>query len=365
MTSSASRQVGEDEGVPFVMLKTPAYRGGLARLRNMVTFATRLLSPRATRDVPVPDVVVGSTVHLLAAWSALRLARRHKVPFVFEVRDIWPESLIDLGKLRERSLPARAMKAFSLHLCKQAALVVSPLPGVRAYLDETGLGDTPFRWISNGVDLPKDEFLAEKTENDEFIIMYLGSHGNANGLERLIEAFDRASIDTDGSRSLRLRLVGDGTQKDDLRAYAASLRSAPHIVFEDSIPRDEVVGRAREADALIVNIDDLPVYRFGVSLNKLFDYMASGRPTIIASSAVNNPIAQADAGFCVPAGDSVALAHAIRRMSESSVEERKAMGTRGLDMVRKRYTYSALGIALGEALTEALSPSPTTTRKPG
>lgn len=364
LTASVSRHVGTDEGIPYVMLKAPQYRGGIARLRNMLTFAMGLLRPRATRGVSAPAVIVGSTVHLLAAWSALRLARRYRVPFVFEIRDIWPESLIDLGKLRGRSALARAMRRFSLYLCRQAALVVSPLPGVREYLDEAGLRGTPFRWISNGVDIPDDDFIADRPENDEFVVMYLGSHGNANGLESVIEAFDRASNDITGSRILRLRLIGEGTQKEALRARVASLRSVNRIVFEDRIPRGEVVERAREADALIVNIDDLPVYRFGISLNKLYDYMASGRPTIISSSAMNNPIADADAGLCVPAGDPLSLAEAIRRMSELPAEKRKAMGARGAALVKRRYTYRSLGVALSEALTESLSLQPKPTRKP-
>jgi len=351
------RRRGVEEGVPFLMVRTPRYRGGLQRVWNMAVFAVRLLLPGTVRGVPTPDVVVGSTVHLLASWAALRLARRYRVPFVFEIRDIWPETLIDLGKLQAGSLAARLMSRVSRHLASQASLVVSPLPGVRSYLDGMGLGDTPFHWASNGVDLPQQSDARYPAVRDEFVIMYLGSHGNANGLEGLLDAFDEAAGRPDRTQKLRLRLVGDGTQKETLRIRAAALKSAELIEFEDRIPRSEVIDRAREADALIVNLEDLPVYRFGISLNKLYDYLVAERPIIIATSAVNNPVADAGAGLTVPAGDSTALATAIREMSELPQEVRAEMGRRGATHVETQYTYAAIGdhlaIALGRIRDDA------------
>jgi glycosyltransferase involved in cell wall biosynthesis len=193
--------------------------------------------------------------------------------------------------------------------------------------------------------------------------MYLGSQGDANGVYGLLDAFDMASNEITGERPLRLRLVGDGSQQEMLKGHAGALRSADRIVFESRIPRDQVVSRAREADALIVNIEDLPVYRFGISLNKLYDYLASGRPTIIASGGSNNPVADAGAGICVPAGEPMALAQAMRQMSDLSAEERLRMGERGVNHVRQTYTYEVLGASLDEALSALLSPVRTEDRK--
>lgn len=348
------RRVTAEGGVPTVMVRVPAYRHGVARLWNMVAFSLKLLTRRATSKVPKPDVIMGCTVHLLAAWSALRLARRLRVPFVFEIRDIWPETLIDLGALRASSPLAKATRWLSHHLCRNADLVVSPLPGVRSYLDQIGCGDVPFRWISNGVDLPEtDEQRPSVEESGDvpFTLMYLGSHGNANGLRGLLDAFEIASTELPGP-PLRLRLIGDGSQKQVLREYAATLSSADSIFFEDRIPKSDVHDRAREADALVVNMEDLPVYRFGISLNKLFDYLASGRPIVIGTSAMNNPVAEADAGVSVQAGDVRALAEGIRRMSELPAAERMEMGHRGAAHVRREYSFSTLAHHLSASLVE-------------
>lgn len=348
------RRVAVEGDVTYAMLRVPAYQNGLQRLRNMASFAVALLRRSSVRNLPAPDVIVGSTVHLLAAWAALRLARRHRIPFVFEIRDIWPETLVDLGHLTARNPLAVAMRWLSRHLCANAALVLSPLPGVREYLNDLGLRHVPFEWVSNGVDLAdEDGSLAEARADQDFVFMYLGSLGNANGVRGLLDAFDLA-CSMPGSRGLRLRIVGDGTQEDALRRHAASLASADRVSFEARIPRGRVVARAHEADALVVNIEDLPVYRFGISLNKLFDYLAAERPIVIAASAVNNPVADADAGLTVPAGDSSRLAEAMREVSELDEATRSAMGRRGREHIESTYTFRALGQRLASVLDDTV-----------
>lgn len=345
------RRRGSEGGSPYVMVRATGYRGGLSRTWNMLEFAVRTLQPSTAAQAPRPDVVIGSTVHLLAAWAAMRLAKRYSVPFVFEIRDIWPETLVDLGKLKPGGAAAWAMARVSRRLCAASSLVISPLPGIRTYLDELGLQHVPFTWISNGADLPGDPEGDDPQREDDFVLMYLGSHGHANGVRSLLDAFERAAAGPGGTLPLRLRLVGDGTQKKSLMNYARSLASRDRISFEDSIPRGDVVRRAREADALIVNLEELPVYRYGISLNKLFDYLASGRPTIIATSALNNPVAEARAGLTVRAGDVEALAAAIREMSlVITPESRTQMGRRGREHLQHEYTFSTLGARLATAL---------------
>src|SRR5699024_8151353 len=102
------------------------------------------------------------------------------------------------------------------------------------------------------------------------------------------------------------------------------------------------ISRAREADSLVVNIENLPVYRFGISLNKLFDYMAAGRPSVIATNARNNPILESESGISVDAGDEAALAKAMREMSELSADQRAIMGQNGVEHVRLHYSSKAL-----------------------
>ncbi|KQQ92604.1 hypothetical protein ASF62_12195 [Leifsonia sp. Leaf325] len=321
---------------------------------GMGAFALNLIRPSTTRGLPKPDVVIGSTVHLLAAWAGARLARRHSVPFVFEIRDVWPDVLIDLGKVKPGGIFARSVNRLSVTLSRRAALVISPLPGVRGYLDAHDLSGVPFAWIPNGVDTTVEETIVPE-EHGSFTFMYLGSHNHSNAIDDILEAFDLASAKRP-DLDMRLRLVGGGPQKPALESMAAKLSSAQRINFEPEIPRSAVLARAREADCLVAALHDNRVYRYGISLNKLFDYMMAGRPVIFASNASNNPVQEAGAGPLVAADEPEALASAMIAMATESPEERTRLGVNGMKHVREHYSYEVLSGLLASALNESIDP---------
>lgn len=346
-----------ENGVNCIWVWSNSYTsGGIMRALGMVVFACGVLNPRTTRNAERPDVIIGSTVHLLASWAGLKLARRHNAHFVYEVRDLWPETLIDLGAIRPGSFMARAMKRFSLSLARSSTMVISPLPGVGNYLTENDI-DTPFLWLANGTDetLVSSDQCASADDGDPFTVMYLGSHGRANALDTLLRAFDRACEISPGA-DLRFRLVGNGPEKPSLRVLANQLHHRDRITFEDHIPRSVVNSRAREADCLIVNLLDRPIYRYGISLNKLYDYLLAARPVVIANSALNDPIKDSGAGISVPADDIESLANAIVDMYDMGPDKRKTMGRLGKEHVLKEYTYRALALRLSRALDGIVQP---------
>jgi glycosyltransferase involved in cell wall biosynthesis len=179
--------------------------------------------------------------------------------------------------------------------------------------------------------------------------MYLGSHGRANALESVLEAFNEACT-TAGDADLRLRLVGEGPLKDDLKAQADAYPSADRITFEDKIPEDEVISRAHEADCLVANMHDLPVYRFGVGLNKSYMYLAAGRPVVLGSSAPNCPITEAGAGLVVPGDDSKAMSVAMLAVARLPFAERAKMALAGRQLLVEHYTYDTLAEKLAHGL---------------
>ena len=119
-----TERLEEIQGVPFLWVRTSRYSGnGLARIRNMLQYGIRVLLRSTTRELPPPDVIVGSSVHPLAALAGHILARRYRVPFVFEIRDLWPETLIQMGRIRRNGPVAAALRLVESRLCRVSAAV--------------------------------------------------------------------------------------------------------------------------------------------------------------------------------------------------------------------------------------------------
>jgi glycosyltransferase involved in cell wall biosynthesis len=320
----------------------------------MLIFTLRLLHPRITADLHAPDIIIGSTVHPLAAWAAAILAKRHNVPFIYEIRDIWPDTLVDLGAIKAGRPLDRALSRLSDWLIERAVIVVSPLPRIARYLVDRGFSGKPCSWIPNGVDLElMDEssksHQAEQIATAPFCFMYLGSLGFGNGLDVLIRAFSIALCQAPGL-SAELLLIGGGPLKRTLVDQARASSAGLHIHFSDRVPRTRAVDRARQADCLVAPIAALPVLSYGISPNKHFDYMLAGRPILASAPYSGTPVEEARAGIVVPPGDAEALANAMLAMVALSPAEREAMGIRGREFVLSRHTYKILAHELAVTL---------------
>ena len=326
------------EGIPFLWFFAPSYKGnGLGRIRNMLTFAIRILNPEPVRLLPQPDLIVGSSVHPFAVWSAYCLARRFRVPFVFEVRDLWPQTLIDFGLLRQRGIPAMLLRRLEGFLYRKSNAIITLLPYAYRYIQRFGIERQRVHWIPNGVDLscwnlPESSISRSK---DVINIMYFGAFGQANNLETLLLAMCELAESSEAHR-VRLRLIGDGPNKPALESMAKNL-NLPNVFFENPVAKREIPSLAAEADCFVAILRDSPLYRYGISLNKIYDYMAAGKPVIFACSSANNPVAEAGAGLVVPPGDHLALADAIARMAKMHPGERNMMGMAGIAYVKRQH----------------------------
>lgn len=348
------KRLDDCNGVRFLWVRVPQYAGnGSGRMRNMLSYSARVLLPSFLRGLPRPNVVIGSSVHPFAAVSGALLARRFCVPFIFEVRDLWPQTLIDLGRLRQGSFVAKAMAWIERWLYRRADKIITLLPQAVEYIVPLGIDSGKVVWIPNGVDLSlfPETSAAEDGQSKVFTLMYFGAHGQANALETLVDAMALVRARALGKRIL-LRLIGDGPLKAGLVARAAGLGlDSTNIVFEAPVTKSRIPAIADEADAFVLSVLDRPaLYRYGISMNKLFDYLAAARPVIIASAAANNPVDDAACGLTVRPGDPDALAEAIIAMSELPSVERQAMGARGRRHVEDNYSYTQLSARLAGVL---------------
>ncbi len=342
----------EIEGIRFLWIRTPPYSGNSpARAWNMVVFALRVLRTASPALLGSPDIVWGSSPHLLAALAAERLATRYRAPFVLEVRDLWPQTLVDLGGFSPRHPFIRLLEAIERYLYRRSDRIISLLPLAYLHMVEKGADPAKIAWIPNGVDLSLVPPPTPPEPRPVFSVMYAGAHGLANNLDLIVDA--AAILEKKGwSSRIEFRLVGDGPEKPRLERLAQE-REIQNIRFEGPIPKRDVYDALRSADAFVISLKESPLFRWGVSPNKLFDYMALARPVIFAVAAASNPVAEAGAGITVPPNDPEALAEAAIQLAEMSAADRWAMGLRGRRYVEERHSLQRLTDGLEELLRRA------------
>jgi glycosyltransferase involved in cell wall biosynthesis len=352
-------KVEDVDGVRFVWIRTPPYwRNDWRRVRNMVIFALRAwwLGRKLTKLVPEigkPDVVIGSSPHLLTPLAAYWVARHHRVSFVMEVRDLWPQTIIDMGELSAHHPITKALQTLERFLYHRAEKIISLLAQADKYITAYGIPQEKIVWIPNGVDLSRFEGLEPCVASENGLkVIYLGAHGKANALDTVIQA---AKILQDwGYRKIRFVLIGDGPEKPRLIGMAQTL-GLKNVEFRKPVPKIEIPKVLREADAFIVQLGGAEVYRWGISSNKLFDFMAVGRPVFSSAEAPLNPVKEAKCGFTIPPWDPKALAEAVIKLYQMSPEERAEMGKRGREYVEKYHDIRKLAAQLENLLQSVLS----------
>lgn len=338
-------------GVPFLWVRTPEYQGsGGGRMRNMLAYTWTVLQPSTTAKLPRPDVVIGSSVHPFAAVAGALLASRFKVPFIFEVRDLWPQTLVDMGRLQETSFITWTLRKLERWLYRRAERTVVLLPRAWEYITPLGILKEHVIWIPNGVDLslfPRSP--VTNTVNDRFTLMYFGAHGQANGLDNVLCAMHYVQ-EQPNCRHIHLRMIGDGPLKSSLVAQATEM-GLTNVSFESPVAKSQIPALAAQADAFVIAVLNLPeLYRYGISMNKLFDYLAAERPILIASDAANNPVEDAQSGLTVPPGQPQALAEAIIIIANTPLPERQRMGRAGREYVEHNHGFEQLALRLAQTL---------------
>lgn len=347
------RETGD--GVDFAWLPGPEYKGSrIKRVANMLHFTFQLLLPRTTRSLTPPTAILGSTVHPLAAWGAMRLAKRYRVPFIFEIRDLWPETLIELGGIRRRGLLAKALRHLEHKLCKEAVAVVTTMPLAYKYLETSGVPREKVHWISNGVDIRAfRNSLAEAPQPHEqsprFNFTYFGSLGIANAVHLLVEGFKGSKA----ASTCTLNIVGGGPDLHRLETLADGHEDS--IRIHGPVPKQQIPRFASAADCLVVAVQDSPLYNYGLSLNKLFEYMAAEKPILFAGTSAENP-AVLSGGSINPntTVDEIAKAYdEILSMSETQLQD---FGAKNLHYVSEHFDYPALTKRLASLLDEVAAP---------
>ncbi len=337
-------------GINWLWLRTPKYKGnGVARIINMLAFTLLVLILNLPSRLQKPNVIIGSSVHPLAAWAGKVLARRYNVPFVLEIRDLWPATLVDMGRLSANGLLTGLLYRLEYKLAIQAALILVLMPRAVTYYGAMGVDTANILALPNGTNTSEKEPF-HHPERDKFVLMYCGAMGKANALETLIRSLQLVERNWIKKRGFVCRLIGDGPMRPALEQLSRELK-LNSILFEKPVPKDRVPELLQEADAFVITLHDLPrLYRFGVSMNKIFDYMAAGRPTIMAADVPENPIELSKGGIVIPPESPGELAKAILTLGGQPKLQRDLMGRKAWRYVQDKHHYRGLAMKLALAL---------------
>ncbi|HEY7934795.1 MAG TPA: glycosyltransferase family 4 protein, partial [Solirubrobacteraceae bacterium] len=323
----------------------PGYHGNdWRRVLNMLVFSVLAFVAGVLRREQ-PQVVVGVSVHPLAALTGLLLARVKHARFFFEVTDLWPETLIDFGRLSPDGRAARWMRRLERYLFRHAERIVMLWRHTDAYVASQGVSPDKILWVPHGVELGRYEELEpyEGGPAKPFRIMFLGGFVASNSLDSILDAAD--VLHKRGRDDVKFVMIGSGQERETLIKRARD-EQLDNVDFRPAVPKREVGKVMGEADAFIYGLRDLPLYRFGISLNKLTDYLAAGRPIIFFGKSTYDPVRDAEAGFSVPPGDPEVLADAIERLVALTPDERIEMGERGRRYLLEHHNIPGLATRL-------------------
>jgi glycosyltransferase involved in cell wall biosynthesis len=327
--------------VRFIWLNTISYsKNNWRRVLNMISYGVKVLS--VCRGIEKPDVVIGSSVHPFAGLAAWWLARRYKAKFIFEVRDLWPQTAVDMGAMTATGIPAKILYAWEKFMYKKAEKIIVLLPNAKEYIEKRGIDLQKIVWIPNGVDLERfDNPVSLNTFSkagiifdnykDKFKVIYTGAHGPANGLEVIVET---AKLVSKKYKNIHFFLIGDGMEKKKLIKLAKQYR-LENISFLNPLPKFQIPALLLQSDLLLHCLSPIGVFKYGISPNKIYDYLASGKPIIMSVKALNNIVEDAKAGITVEPGNSKTLAKAITKIQKMSSEEKQRMGNNGRAYVKK------------------------------
>lgn len=353
LSSGEKERVEVVDGVRIVWIKSMSYQSsGPRRLIGMIDFGRRVKSSPLLASFESPDIIIGSSPHPFSAMAALKLAKRLKAAFVYEVRDLWPQSLIDLGHFSENHPLIVLMRRMESSLVQKAKAIVTLPPVCPTYFEEKGAETKAVFWIPNGVNVPDLPPVQPIPDSQVCTFTFVGVFGLAYAFDTLLEA--ASQLQKDGHEDkINFKLVGDGWEKPRIVKRAEEL-GLKNVSFVGAVPKSDVHRLMAESDAGLLPLKRTEVYRWGISPNKLFDYFGAGRPVLFSGDPGNNPVDEAGAGISVMPDNPAGLAQAALELAQMSRKEREAMGARGRDYVERNHDLSELVTKLEDALYFAL-----------
>ncbi len=329
-----------------------ANKGFFRRILNFLSFFLSSLI-LGTLKTGRPDIVIGTSPQFFCAVSAYLLSIVKRAPFALEVRDIWPQSAVELGAIKN-PLFIRILEAIELHLYRRAALIIIVAESTGPYLIGKGVTPAKIRYIPNGIDtkyldsadISPEQLRKEIGLGDKFFVSYIGTHGMSHALDVVLHAADKLKDD----RAIHFLFVGEGAEKESLKRLATEMNLS-NVTFIDEQSRERLLAFYRMSAVGLVPLKSLPIFR-KVLPSKLFELMGAGCPLICSvEGEAARLVERAHAGLCIEPENAEALIEAIGILQHDDALRRQ-FGMNGRLFVKTHYLRSTLA----EKYLEAIAP---------
>ena len=329
------------DGIPFTWVKVSKYKGSqsIGRVLVMIQFMVNLFFvPK--KMLKNPDVIIVSSLSPLPIINAYLWSIKYKAKLIFEVRDIWPLSLIEIGGFSKLNPLVLFFGWFEKFAYKKADKVISLLPNAKPHMVSRGMEKDKFVHIPNGFNVEEmkkskelDKSISNLIPKNKFIVGYTGSLGASNAMEYLIEA----SYLLENNENIHFVIFGKGQHLEKLKNNAKN-----NVSFLGQIDKSQIQSAISFFDVCYIGWHNHSLYRFGISPNKIFDYMYAGKPIIHSVNTTNDFVEIADAGISIPPENPKEIANTIIEISKIEDKKLKEWGKNGKKYVEENHTFSHL-----------------------
>jgi len=339
------------DGIDYIWVKLPKYGSSksIGRIWNMFYFSWKLRSLNMIK----PSYILLSSPSLFPVKIANKWAKTFHTKFLFEVRDIWPLTLTEMSGLTPSHPLIKLMEHYEKFAYKNADKVISLLPTAKEHFVKQGMDYEKFVYLPNGIEIekvkpiPLSPNILEKIPKNKFIIAYAGTVGIANNLEYMIEVASELREYPD----IHFIILGQGGEKQKLQDKLKDL-SLDNVTFFEPIKKEMVKSFLEEIDVSFISLLPEKLFKFGVSPNKVFDYMYAKKPIIWAIEAGNNLVEESGCGISVPLNNIQKLKDAVLELKSLPKEKRKELGQNGYNFVNTHHNYMMLAKKLIKIIEE-------------
>ncbi|MFC4402973.1 glycosyltransferase family 4 protein [Gracilibacillus xinjiangensis] len=324
-------------GIPFVFVKTPKYIGnGKQRIINMFSFYKNIssVSKEYAEQYGKPDVILASSVHPLTLVAGIKMAKKLNIPCISEVRDLWPETIVEYGSLKRNSIVSNLLYLGEKWIYKRADKLIFTMEGGKDYIIEKGwdkenggpIDISKIHHINNGVDLKsfhynrKNHVFDDSDLNNlkQFKVIYTGSIRKANNIMKIVKAAEY--IERTGRKDIKFLIFGDGPEKERLEQYCSN-KNIQNIKFKGFVNKNKIPYILSKSNLNIMHFEQNNIKKYGASLNKMFEYFASGKPTISDCEFGYDLIKKYNCGVVIDNANEKQLAESIMKVSELPKED--------------------------------------------